>query len=142
MDDEKVGYKRPPKATQFKPGKPGNARGRPKRSHNLNADLVEMLSQVMTVREDGKTRRISRQAAILRRLLSQELQGDEKAIKLILSMRTKVDSTRQAADQQPEEEVSDADQVLFDNYVRRQLEDMKAKENEQGPPARDDDSVS
>jgi hypothetical protein len=32
MDDEKVGYKRPPKATQFKPGKTGNARGRPKGS--------------------------------------------------------------------------------------------------------------
>jgi hypothetical protein len=105
MDDEKVGYKRPPKATQFKPGKTGNARGRPKQSRKLDVDLVEMLSQVMTVREDGKTRRISRQAAILRRLLSQALQGDEKAIKFILSMRTKVDATRQAADQQPEEEV-------------------------------------
>jgi hypothetical protein len=142
MDDEKVGYKHPPKATQFKPGKTGNARGRPKRSRKLDVDLVEMLSQVMTVREDGKTRRISRQAVILRRLLSQALQGDEKAIRLILSMRTKVDATKQAANQQPEEEVSDADQVLFDDYVRRQLEDMKAKENEQGPPARDDDSVS
>jgi Family of unknown function (DUF5681) len=130
MDDETVGYKRPPKATQFKPGKTGNARGRPKGSRKLDADLVEMLSQVMTVREDGKTRRISRQEAILRRLLSQALQGDEKAIKLILSMRTKVDATRQAADEQPEEETSDADQVLFDDYVRRQLEDMKAKDNE------------
>jgi hypothetical protein len=141
MDDEKVGYKRPPKATQFKPGKTGNARGRPKRSRKLDVDLVEMLSQVMTVREDGKTRRISRQAAILRRLLSQALQGDEKAIKFILSMRTKVDATRQAADQQPEEEVSDADQVLFDNYIRRQLDDMKAKENEQSSSQRDDDGL-
>jgi Family of unknown function (DUF5681) len=142
MDDGKVGYKRPPKATQFKPGKTGNARGRPKGSRKLDADLVEMLSQVMTVREGGKTRRISRQEAILRRLLSQALQGDEKAIKLILSMRTKVDATRQAADQQPEEDTSDADQVLFDDYVRRQLEDMRAKENEQRSPQRDDDGLS
>ena len=66
----------------------------------------------------------------------------KKAIKLILSMRTKVDATRQAADQQPEEETSDADQVLFDDYVRRQLEDMKAKENEQSSRESDDDCLS
>lgn len=57
-------------------------------------------------------------------------------------MRTKVDATRQAADQQPEEETSDADQVLFDDYVRRQLEDMKAQENEQSSRESDDDCLS
>jgi hypothetical protein len=141
MDDEKVGYKRPPKATQFKPGRTGNAKGRPKRSHKLDANLIEMLNQMMTARIDGKTRRISRQEAILRILLSQALKGDDKAIKLILSMRTKVDATRQAADQ-PEQEISESDQVLFDDYVRRQLEDMKAKQNEQSSPASDDDDIS
>ena len=141
MDEEKAGYKRPPKATQFKPGTSGNPRGRPKKPRNLEDDLIEMLSKNITVREDGKLRKISRQKAILRKLLSQALQGDAKALSSILSMRIKFDATRQAPEQRAEE-ISDSDQAILDDYVRRQLEDMKGKENEQSPSESDDRSLS
>lgn len=135
MDEEKPGYKRPPKATQFKPGTSGNPRGRPKKPRDLEDDLIEMLSKNITVREDGKLRKISRQKAI------QALQGDAKALSSILSMRMKFDATREAPEQRAEE-ISDSDEVILDDYVRRRLEDMKAKENEQSSPGSGDRGLS
>ena len=40
-----VGYKRPPKHTQFKPGQSGNPRGRGKNTRNFKTDLVEELRE-------------------------------------------------------------------------------------------------
>ena len=42
-DEYDVGYKKPPKRTQFKPGQSGNPRGRPKGTKNLKTDLAEAL---------------------------------------------------------------------------------------------------
>ena len=39
-----VGYRKPPKATQFKQGQSGNPHGRPKGTKNLKTDLIEELS--------------------------------------------------------------------------------------------------
>ena len=110
----KVGYRRPPLATRFRPGTSGNPRGRPKKPRDLEDDLIEMLSKNITVREDGKLRKISRQKAILRKLLSQALQGDAKALSSILSMRMKFDATREAPEQRAEE-ISDSDEVILDD---------------------------
>ena len=72
MGREKVGYGRPPKANQFKPGKSGNPKGRPKGSLNLVNDLAAELSELITVREDGRARRISKQRALSNRFWPRE----------------------------------------------------------------------
>lgn len=43
FDDHIAGYKRPPKATQFKPGQSGNRAGRPKGSHNKPNPFRELI---------------------------------------------------------------------------------------------------
>ncbi|WP_345821102.1 DUF5681 domain-containing protein [Methylobacterium fujisawaense] len=35
-EDYEVGYRKPPRHTQFKPGTSGNRRGRPRRSKNID----------------------------------------------------------------------------------------------------------
>jgi hypothetical protein len=56
-DDGMVGYRRPPKEHQFKPGRSGNPRGRPKGSKNEATIWRDVLSKRIPIREGGKTRR-------------------------------------------------------------------------------------
>ncbi|WP_457939292.1 DUF5681 domain-containing protein [Mesorhizobium sp. 10J20-29] len=54
-----VGYCRPPKVTQFKPGNNANPRGRPKGSKNHRTILSEELNVKVSVRENGRTKKMS-----------------------------------------------------------------------------------
>jgi hypothetical protein len=46
MSDYKVGYGKPPKSGQFKRGKSGNPKGRPKGSLKLATDLAAELNEM------------------------------------------------------------------------------------------------
>jgi hypothetical protein len=56
-DDDRVGYKRPPTHTRFKPGQSDNPKGRPKHARNLKTEFLEELNEVILVREGGGRRR-------------------------------------------------------------------------------------
>jgi len=87
---EKVGYGRPPKATQFRKGKSGNPGGRPKGSLNLATDLAAELGEQITVREDGRPRRVSKQRALIKSLMAKALQGDVRATAALLALYARV----------------------------------------------------
>jgi hypothetical protein len=93
MADEKgaasgytVGYRRPPKATQFTAGKSGNQRGRPKGSRTVGTILQEIIQRKIAVTENGKMRRIPTLEVILRRLVSDAMRSDARALKLLLAL--------------------------------------------------------
>jgi hypothetical protein len=90
MNNNKVGYGKPPKSGQFKPGKSGNPKGRPKGSLNLATDLAEELSEKISVREDGQARRVSKQRALIKSLMAKALQGDVRANATILALYARV----------------------------------------------------
>ncbi len=71
-----VGYGRPPKATQFKKGKSGNPKGRPKGSRPIGAVLQEILGQRIAVTENGKTRRLPALEVMLRRLANDAMRNE------------------------------------------------------------------
>jgi hypothetical protein len=100
MSGYKVGYGKPPKAKQFKRGKSGNPKGRPKGSLNLATDLTAELGEHITVREDGRSRKVSKQRALIKSLMAKALQGDVRAMGSLLALYARV-ITEAPHDDQP-----------------------------------------
>lgn len=90
MKGEKIGYGRPPKRSQFKPGQSGNPKGRPKGSTNLATDLSSELGELISVKENGRTRRISKQRALVKSFAAKALQGDIRALTALLALQNRI----------------------------------------------------
>ena len=101
MSTYKVGYGKPPKARQFKRGKSGNPKGRPKGSLNLATDLTAELGEHITVREDGRSRKVSKQRALIKSLMAKALQGDVRATASVLALYARVITEPLPDDNQP-----------------------------------------
>lgn len=89
-EEYQIGYRKPPKATRFKPGQSGNPKGRPKDSPNLASDLSAELGEQITVREGGEVRRVSKQRALIKSLMAKALQGDVRATAALLALYARV----------------------------------------------------
>lgn len=81
-----VGYRRPPRHTQFKKGQSGNPKGRPKISKCPNETLVNELFSTIEIKENGKTKKITKLDAIYKRVTNMALSGDMKAINTLLKL--------------------------------------------------------
>lgn len=85
-DDDRVGYKRPPKGGQFKPGKSGNPRGRPKASADFKTDLAAEMRERITLRDKtGRAHKVTKQRALIKLLCSAALQNEKSAIAALLA---------------------------------------------------------
>ena len=120
-----VGYRKPPAATRFKPGKSGNPKGRPKGSANLATDLSAELGEQITVREGGRPRRISKQRALVKSLMAKALQGDVRATTALLALYARVIS------EPPEDEgrpIEDDELLIIRRFGPRLLKSLGKKE--------------
>jgi hypothetical protein len=79
-----VGYKRPPKAKQFKPGESGNPKGRTKGRSNIRTALERAYAGPIKVRDGNRTRNITRIEAIVRKQIEAALKGNLRAIEAVL----------------------------------------------------------
>jgi hypothetical protein len=84
--DYEVGYGRPPKRGQFKPGKSGNSKGRPKGSKNLQDMIDAELNKTVVVNENGKRQSASKREVVAKRLINKALEGQDRAINTILGI--------------------------------------------------------
>ena len=91
MLDYEVGYGRPPKSTQFKPGQSGNPRGRKKGSKNTYTLLRDLLNKKVTVTTESGPTRLTKQQAILLQMTNKAATGDMKAITFVMQHLLKMD---------------------------------------------------
>ena len=79
-----VGYGKPPRATQFRPGQSGNAKGRPKGSKSFAKLVEEELTERIRITENGKHRKITKKQGIAKQIVNQAVSGSLKAIARVL----------------------------------------------------------
>jgi hypothetical protein len=92
-----VGNCKPPKHSQFQKGKSGNPKGRPKGSKNLKTLIREEFLKPVTVVEKGKSIKIPRIRAIVRKITVDALTGGHQEAKLALNTFAKCDDTADAS---------------------------------------------
>lgn len=120
-DDNTVGYKKPPQQTRFKSGQSGNPKGRPKGYKNIKTDLLEELKERVSVTENGKTKKMSKQRILLKRLCSKSLGGDANSTRLLVSF------IQRYLDSEPEnahtsvEVLSADDEDILAHYVQQKM---------------------
>lgn len=78
-----VGYRKSPKATQFKKGRSGNPRGRPKGKPTLEQMVEELLAQRISIMIDGKQQCVSRGKALLMSTYAKAIKGDSRSTKFL-----------------------------------------------------------
>lgn len=86
QDVEKIAYKHSPKHSQFQKGKSGN----PKGSENLKSILKKELEEKMPIQEKGKTKKVTKQEAIVKTWVNNTLKGDTYATQALLRLITNI----------------------------------------------------
>lgn len=85
-NEYEVGYGKPPKKHQFKPGYSGNQKGRPKGSPNINTMVNEISCERISIYQNGKKKKISKREAVFRKLELDAVSGEPKARNKYLDM--------------------------------------------------------
>ncbi len=75
MEGYEIGYGKPPERNRFQPGRSGNPAGRPRGRRNNRSVIREVIDRKVTLRENGRTRRVTVFEALVESLVSKALHG-------------------------------------------------------------------
>ena len=117
-DDKKVGYKRPPRKTQFAPGQSGNPSGKSKGTRNIATELQDILNETITIASSGALKTMTKQRALASSLVSAAIEGDLKATAIVMSHLAK--DFRKGAD---EDDADDFEAVR--SHQKRKMRNTK-----------------
>jgi hypothetical protein len=79
------GRGRPPKHSQFKKGQSGNPTGRPKKVTSFKSDLAAELQEKLSIAENGRERKITKQRAFCKTLVAAAIKKDIRAVNALLA---------------------------------------------------------
>lgn len=117
-NDDKLGYGKPPKASQFKPGRSGNARGRPK-SNGKADDSIARLARKKIKTRNGET--ISLTEGVWSAVAQKALQGDVRSAQMMLDALS--DYSNRALE--PLARLSPEERAMYERAIRRLEQDRE-----------------
>jgi Family of unknown function (DUF5681) len=89
-DDYAVGYGKPPASTQYRKGQSGNRTGRPKGANNLKTDLLEELGEKVTLKEGTRTKKVTKQRAMVKTIVAKTLKAESRAATTLIGLLGRV----------------------------------------------------
>jgi len=123
-----VGYGQPPKHAQFKKGRSGNLRGRPKGSLNLATVLHRALREKVVIKENGRRRVIMKLEAAIMQLVKNAISGDGHAIRYLCQLV--ISGEERSVTVEPTPQFSETDQKVMGNILKRFQQAFKEKSDE------------
>lgn len=85
-----VGYKKPPKRSQFKKGESGNPKGRPKGAKSLKTIARRLLTEKISVRTARGESRVTRIEAMMMKLIESASKGDFRSLQAMFTLYQQV----------------------------------------------------
>jgi hypothetical protein len=125
MSDD-VGYGRPPKHTQWKKGQSGNPHGRRKRPKGPLEEVMAELAELISITERGRTKRVSKLRALVKKATAEGIKGDMRASNLILSWCAKGLQAR--GDDEPA--LTAAQEQILEAYLEQRVQERLAAQHE------------
>lgn len=85
-EEETVGYGKPPKKDQYKPGQSGNPNGRPKGSVNLPKAISKHAAKKVVVLENGVKKKMAKLDVVISAMFNKASKGDVAAARLLTTL--------------------------------------------------------
>lgn len=123
--DYEVGYGRPPKHSRFRKGESGNPKGRPKGAKSFRTEFLEELGETIQVREDGRTRRISKQRAAIKQLMAKAIKGDARAVTALFTMLVRLAGAEEVQGGAAEAPLTETDREILERFLRSHLKEVE-----------------
>ena len=124
-EDYEVGYGKPPKSGQFKPGQSGNKKGRPKGRKNFHTILEEVASKKVVIKENDKITKMDKRTAAATTAMNMAAKGNLKAFALVTPLLIQQDERNKQKDLlNARTSVEDKEilEILSKNYVKEEEE--------------------
>jgi hypothetical protein len=122
--DSRVGYKRPPQHSKFKPGKSGNPKGRPKGALNLETDLTQEFSEKIAIREGECCLNVSKQRALAKSVVAKAFKGDICAASLVFQLVAKFVVLEEVASMRERDLLSDDEAAILERFIAKRIADQ------------------
>ena len=81
-----IGYGKPPKSGQFKPGQSGNPSGKKKPSKSNDQIFEYILSNKLTITKNGRPQQVEAREIIAQQLANKAMKGDMPATRLLAQL--------------------------------------------------------
>jgi hypothetical protein len=133
-----VGFRKPPRSKQFKKGRSGNPKGRPRRA-SRDADILDLLrsalNEKVTVTENGERKKITKAEAMAKQLVNKGAAGDARAIQMLLAALRSIEEGLNSAVGEQAETTATQMQMLERLTIEERLELRRLITKAQGEPA-------